>query len=312
MNIDRLKELTQKHTLIKAALYPAIISKRLLLKKKDSLLQKKMQWQKEVLDNLGEMLIGDPIIRVNEFNGIFSVDSHSDIFGRVIIDLCYEEKLSKLCLKYLDINKDVIDVGANIGLYTVMFAKNLSPQKKVLSVEPTKNALQRLRRNIEMNGVVNKVEIFEGVASDNNGSAEIKVIKGKEEYSSLGEMLHPWITNEKWILEKVISTTLDKLVDEKSLNPGFLKVDVEGAEHLVFKGAGKVLSEKRPIILSELSDFLLNRNGSSAMEVIDIIKSHGYDVFDPINPSVQPGIEAFGDIMCFPKEMNVLDINAVN
>jgi FkbM family methyltransferase len=301
MNFDRLKRISNKHPIIMAALHPAIIAKR-------SLLKNKYRLQQKVIDNLVEILIGDPVIRVDEFNGIFAIDPNSNIFSRVILLKCYEPQLVKFCMRYLDTNRDVIDVGANIGFYTVMFAKNIA-QKKVLSIEPTRNAIQRLRRNIELNGVIDKVDVFEGVASNRNGIVEIKTIKGKEEYSSLGEMNHPNIANNKWTSEEVMSATLDELIEKKSIDPGFLKVDVEGAEHLVFEGAKKVLGEKRPIILSELSDFLLRGNGSSAIEVINFIKEYEYDLFDTNNPSIQPGSKDSGDILCFPKEMKVrLDI----
>jgi FkbM family methyltransferase len=185
-----------------------------------------------------------------------------------------------------------------------MFAKLMS-ETKVLSIEPTKNAIQRLRRNIDLNGVADKILVFEGVASDKNGRIEIKTIEGKEEYSSLGEMKHPSIANDKWILEKVKSKRLDDLVEENSLDPGFLKIDVEGVEHMVFKGADKILSKYRPIILSELSELLLKNNHSSSIEVIDLLKSYDYDVFDAVYPAVPFEAKDFGDILCFPQEMNV-------
>ena len=301
MYAKRLKEFIHRYPFIKAAikaaLYPAIVVRK-------SFNNKKSFWQKEILNNLGDIIIGNPVIRVDEFEGVFTVSPHSHLFYRLILSKCYEPKLVKLCMKYLDKNRDAIDVGANIGFYSVLFAKNLA-NKKVLSIEPTKNAIQFLRQNIKLNDVTDKVVVFEGVASDKKGVDEIKTIKGKEEYSSLGKMIHPCIEKEKWSLEEVISNTLDNLVQEKSLDPGFLKVDTEGVEHLVFKGAQNVLSEKRPIILSELSDFLLKGNGSSAEEVIDLIKSNGYDLFDPMNPSVQPNGKNSDNIICFPKEMGI-------
>ena len=302
MNTDKTKELLQKYSIIKKFLYPVFSARRSFLQMRyNSLLKKKLPVQKELLKNIGEILIGDPVIRVDEFDGIFAVDSRSHIFAVVMMNKCYEQQLSNLCIKYLDKNKDAIDVGANIGFYSVLFAKNIN-QKRVLSIEPTKDTLKRLRRNIDLNNVSEKVEIFEGVISNSVGTVEIKVIKGKEEYSSLGEMQNPWITNEQWSSELVNSITLDKLVEDRSLNPGFIKIDVEGVEHLVFEGAQKVLKENRPIILSELWDFILKKNGSSAIEVISMIRSQDYEVFDPINPSINPEKGESVDIICFPKE----------
>lgn len=302
MKIDTLTANVYKHPVIKAliktAIYPAVIVRRALLKKK-------YLWQREVMANLSDVLIGNPVIRVDEFGGVFSVDPHSDLFYRAVMQKCYEPKLVQLCLKYLDKNRDVIDVGANIGFYTVMFAKNITKQRKVLSIEPTKNAIQSLRRNIELNGVIDRVEVFEGVASEREGVTEINTIRGKEEYSTLGKMELPSTQNEKWTSESVKSTTLNKLVEDTSLAPGFIKIDCEGAEYLVLQGAQKVLQAHRPVLFVEIHHSLLIQNSSSAKEVIDLIKAHEYDIFDPINPSIEPGAKDPGDILCFPKEMKV-------
>lgn len=297
MIIEQLKALAQRKPIIRFILYPAFIVRHLLLRLK-------YVQQKEVIINLSKVIVGDPVIEVEEFEGVFTIGVHSDLFNRIIIEKHYEPKLVKICKRYLDVNKDVIDVGANIGFYTVMFAKNIA-QQRVFSIEPTKNAIHRLRRNIELNGVANKVEVFEGAVSNTQGTAKIKTIKGKEEYSSLGEMIHPAISNEKWDLEEIISETLDELVRRNSLNPGFLKVDVEGTEHLVFAGARKILSEHRPIILSEVSELLLRENGSSSKQVIDTIISYEYDILELTQSSIQPGTKDFGNILCIPKEMNI-------
>jgi len=272
-----------------------LATRRAFLKKKHSL-------QMEPINNLRAILHGDIVVRLDDFKGIFTVDPRSDLFSRVMIGGNYEPKLIQMITRYIDKKRDVIDVGANVGFFTIALAKTVE-KGRILAVEPTSNALKRLRQNIEMNDVGNKVEIFEGVASNIIGLTKINTIIGKEEYSSLGKMKHFSIDGEKSALVEVMSTTLDALVEEKALDPGFLKVDVEGAEHLVFQGAQRILSENRPVILSELSDALLKENGASAKEIIDMLKKHDYDVFDPLTPSIAPRSKLYGDILCFPKEM---------
>lgn len=263
--------------------------------------KKKATYLKEAIKSLGQILIGDPVIRVEEFDGIFAVGVSSDLCSRILIKKRYEPRLVNLCKRYLNKDRDVIDIGANVGFYTVLFAKNISHRSKVLAVEPTKNATQRLRRNIELNGVMNKVEVFKGAVSNKNGTCRIHTVEGKEEYSSLGAMDHPKIKGKKWVTEKVMQITLDKLIEQKSLNPGFLKVDVEGSEHLVFEGAQNVLFKNRPVILSELSDFLLKKNGSSSKEVVALIKSYGYNIFNAADESIFSETKPFGDILCLPQ-----------
>jgi FkbM family methyltransferase len=268
-------------------------------------LTKKLEGQKKIIDNLIVLMQEDPILKVNEFDGIFCFDARSHLFERLVVHRYYEPELAHLCSSYVNPNKDVIDVGANIGLFSIMLAKKIDISHKVFAIEPTKNAASRLSRNIEMNHLTHKINVFQGVASNQSGTVEIKTIVGKEEYSSIGGISHPSVDNEQFVIEKVDSKTIDELVSINSINPGLIKVDVEGCEHFVFGGANETLKTKRPIIVSEMSNFLLNRNGSSSQEVIDLIKKHGYDIFDPLDPSAPTGSKDFGDIICFPKEMNI-------
>ena len=131
------------------------------------------------------------------------------------------------------------------------------------------------------NNVADNIIVFEGVVKDNTKTTKVKVIEGKEEYSTIGEMVHPSIKQEKYETKAVNATTIDLLVDEFSLDPGFIKMDVEGAENLVISGASKTIQEKRPIILSELYDDMLVANGSSAQEIIAKIIEYGYIAVNP-------------------------------
>lgn len=300
MNLEKIKTLANKHALLKRLLYPAIAVRRFFLKVRQS-------YQEEVYQRLCDLLIEDPVISIGEFRGSFAVDYRSDLFKRLLLTKQYEPELVKYCFKFIDKKRDVIDVGANIGFYTVLFAKKLNG-KKVLSIEPTVNALQRLYRNIKLNNIEKNVIVFEGAASNHVGITEIKTIDGREEYSTLGEWKHPSISEEKYIFQRTKVKTIDEIVNQYSLDPGFMKVDVEGMEHFVFEGSKKILENNRPVILSELSNYLLKKNGSSAKGIINFIKSYEYDVYDlnapnaPITSNLLL-IEDFTNILCIPKEV---------
>jgi FkbM family methyltransferase len=266
---------------------------------------RKSEYQQEVISNLISVMQEDPVLKVEEFDGVFCFDVRSHIFLRLAVNRYYEPGLARLCKAYIDPERDVIDVGANIGLFTVMFAKTINPSRKILAIEPTNNASSRLINNMQRNQVSEQVIAFKGVASNISGSTMIKTILGMEEYSSIGNMSHPVVDTEAYATETVESKTLDELISLYSIDPGFVKVDVEGCEHLVFGGGQVMLENSRPIIISELSEFLLARNGSSAEEVIQTIRKHDYDIFDPIDPFSRPGLKEFGDIICFPKELNI-------
>jgi len=132
------------------------------------------------------------------------------------------------------------------------------------------------------------------------GELEIRTIPGKEEYSSLGVMKHPSIAQNDFTSYQVPSERLDHLVEQYGLVPGFIKIDVEGVEHLVLEGAKITLEKYRPVILSEVSELLLSNNGSSAKQVIDFIKSYNYQIIDPLAPDKELSHQHCGDILCIP------------
>jgi len=252
-----------------------------------------------VLDNIGKTVQGDICTTVDEFQGEFYLDSRSALFRRIARDGFYEPTVTSTCLKYIDPEQDVIDIGANIGFYTVLFSKNITTGR-VLSIEPTSGAYQRLVKNIAHNQLSENIEIFNGAVSDSVSSQEIKVIEGREEFSTLGSMTHQAVTGEEWKIEHVQCDTIDNLVDKHDLKPGLIKMDVEGMEHVVFKGCLKTLESHRPVVITELSDLLLQNNGSSAKDVLALFTQFNYQVCSLIDPKIPVGEDAYGEVICIP------------
>jgi FkbM family methyltransferase len=295
MNFGRVKILTYRYPFLKNLLYPLILIRRFSL-------QKKIGHAQELYEHLCDLLVGDPVVKVDEFQGVFTIDCRSALFQRLFIYKEYEPVLVDLVLKYLDNDRDVIDIGANLGFYTVLFAQKLN-KTKVLAIEPELNSLQRLYKNIQLNNVTDKTIVFAGAVSDYNGRGEIKTLNGREEYSTMGHWKHPSIKNEKFDVYETEVTTVDNLVSKYSLEPGFIKIDVEGLEYSVLRGAKTTLENKRPIILCELSDYLLKQNNSSSIEVIKFLEFLNYTVVNAEAPEIKPVIKTLTNILCIPKEL---------
>jgi FkbM family methyltransferase len=249
--------------------------------------------------NLSNTLVEDPIVAIANFSGNFVIGARSDILRRLMLTGSYEPELVEICRRYVDPHRDVIDVGANVGLYTVLFS-SLAPLQRVLAIEPAPAALARLRRNLAINGVTDRVEVYAGAASATVSPVQMRVVTGREEYSTAGELAHPSVIGATFETLAVPASTLDALVSERRLNPGFVKIDVEGTEHTVLAGMQATIAEFRPVILAELSDPLLKRNGSSAHEVIEGIRRQGYALTDPLAPGAPAGVRPFGDLLCVP------------
>ena len=252
--------------------------------------------------NLSSLLVEDPCIEVAEFRGSFYLDARSALFRRVVSERHYEPELTRLCVEHCDRSRDVLDIGANIGFHAVLFGQLLREGGKgrVLSVEPTSNAFGRLSKNLDRNGLSGVVIAVHGAVSSQPGEIVIQTVEGMEEFSSVGSLVHPTVAEHEFKRETVTAHTVDALVAEHSLNPGFMKIDVEGAEGQVLAGARQTLTEHRPVILAELSDPLLRQSGSSSAEVIDLLREHNYRIEDPLRPDSSPGDREYGDILCIP------------
>lgn len=143
------------------------------------------------------------------------------------------------------------DIGSNIGLYSIYAAiqkKNIS----VISFEPSTSNLRILSRNISINNLQKKIKIFQIPLIDKKNSFsemfERKFGEG-ESHNTLdqnigfdGKKITP---NNSY---QLFSTSIDQLIRDKILNiPNYIKIDVDGLEHLILKGAFETL--KNPNIL---------------------------------------------------------------
>jgi FkbM family methyltransferase len=253
---------------------------------------------RRVAENVVSALVEDPVIRVSGYPGQFAVGRTSDILRRIVITGSYEPELVRVCKAYVDAARDAIDVGANIGLYSVLLTTLC--RARVLAIEPTPAALARLRRNLLMNGVEGKVIVFPGAAAAAETELNMRMVTGREEYSTGGRQLHPSAVGSEFATVSVQAQTVDTLVKEHNLDPGFIKIDVEGMEHTVLAGMRSTLEKHRPVILAELNDPMLRMNGSSAREIINYLQSFGYTLSDPLADWRAPGDRSYGDLLCVP------------
>jgi FkbM family methyltransferase len=221
---------------------------------------------------------GTLIVSAPYFGGCFEMDCRSHILKRLLVEQHYECEVLDAVKSCIDPDRDAIDVGANIGFFAVLMASLLLPPNRVLAVEPTPGARKRLQSNIERNGCRNVI-VFGGVAAERSGVFSINVIAGMEEYSSLAKMVHPSIEGRDHQELPVPGKTIDELVEEHGLRPGFIKIDAEGAEQRVLAGSKATIERYRPVVMLEVwPDQLLAAAGGSCGAVNEFFSSRGYSL----------------------------------
>lgn len=168
--------------------------------------------------------------------------------------------------KYLPVSGTFFDIGANIGLMTLVAAgiKNT----RVHSFEPSPVAYPRLFENINLNNLSSRVLIHQIAVSDKGGWINFN----DDERS---ELSHISTKNEDG--QKIKTTTIDSYCQKNSINKiDVLKIDVEGAELSVLKGAKQMLElGKIKHIYCELNCASINY-GSSNSETLKYLESLGY------------------------------------
>ncbi|KAG8376002.1 hypothetical protein BUALT_Bualt09G0017700 [Buddleja alternifolia] len=169
-----------------------------------------------------------------------------------------------------------VDVGANVGMAT--FAAAVMGFK-VLAFEPVFENLQRICEGIYFNRITDSVQVFRAAASDRSGNITFHKLVGRLDNSAISASgaRMAFKSNEE-IAVQVKTIPLDDVIRE-SEPVLMLKIDVQGWEYHVLKGATKLLSRKKreaPYLIYEEDERLLKASNSSAKEIRKFLHSMGY------------------------------------
>lgn len=176
----------------------------------------------------------------------------------------YEPETTAYMKKHIKKGDVVVDVGANIGYFTLIMARAVGPTGKVLAFEPSDELRAILQRNVKVNGYSDRVEIFPHAVSDNIGTATFFLNRGHGQNS---------LIPRKGTVEvmKVKTTTLDKVLEAYPTTK-IVKIDVEGAESDVLRGMKKTLNRIRNLAI--IFEFLPTHTGFSWMELEELLSAY--------------------------------------
>lgn len=164
-----------------------------------------------------------------------------------------------------------VDVGANIGYYTLMMRKAIGPGGHIVAIEPSPENLRELRMNVERNGLSNMVQILDCAVGDSRQRVGLR------------EGINSGVTEIGTGAYEVQIDTLDDLITGPV---DFIKMDIEGYETFALKGGGRLLREQRPVLFVEVHPAFLRNLGASATQVIEQLRAYGYE------PEVHEQVEA--------------------
>lgn len=167
------------------------------------------------------------------------------------------------------------DVGAHVGYHTMLMAKLVGSTGSVHAFEPLPHNLDRIKRHIERNDQQNIVRVHALALSDSGGTGtmrgtdDLATSSGGYLLSARPPLSASYVNGYRNMV--VEQRTLDQIVDQPNMPaPDLIKIDVEGAEVSVLRGAAETLRKWKPFLIIEF------HNAVNAVEGMEILHQAGY------------------------------------
>jgi FkbM family methyltransferase len=208
--------------------------------------------------------------------GPYTMEAPSDMFWAFRGGAYYEKGMTRwLPLLMAEAACSVFfDVGANYGYYSLLLA---TCADEVHAFEPVTSTLSVLQTNLVCNQVEN-VQVHRTALSDSTGTETMHLFSSSGN-NSFYDTEHGFAVRDIGS-EPVPVNTLDQMIYEEGLPvPGLIKIDVEGAELHVLRGARRLLTEHHPMLTVEFSESHFRTAGYSRADIVNELTSNGYEIF---------------------------------
>lgn len=223
------------------------------------------------------MLLNRPL--TVSFHGIpVLLVPRGEVAGEIWAGVHRERQEVSFILSVLEPGMIFFDIGANAGLFAISAAKKIGG-KGVFAFEARPSTCDLLKRNLLLNGLAN-VNVVQKALGGTVGEAVPQLAaRGRDDRNTLSQATHP---ESKLVgQQEVGTTTVDVFMkDHKIPRVDVMKVDIEGAELMMFRGARDLLERAdAPLILYEGFGFLTRGFGYHPVEILWFLESCGYSLF---------------------------------
>lgn len=215
-------------------------------------------------------------------NGVtYDLDLSQGIDFAIYLGGMFERNTALALSKLTKPSSLVLDIGANIGAHTLHLANLVGPSGRVMAFEPTDFAFRKLRSNLDLNpSLISRVEAFHCFLTASDEASVPSTI-----YSSwpLAEEagLHAKHLGREMPTESAQARSLDSLLSERAdRKVQLVKLDVDGFECDVLRGATSMLRDARPIFVMELAPYVLEERGASLDQLLSYFIPNGYVIYD--------------------------------
>jgi FkbM family methyltransferase len=242
-----------------------------------------------VADFLKNRLAQKPVRGVKKVTGGIVMDHNtSDFLQREIyVHRDFEPNIRTEIQKRLRRGDQFLDIGANVGFYSLHAAKTVGANGTVYAFEPAPETRKALERNLLLNGIRNVIPVAVALSNSIGRSELFLDARNNSGASSLRKS-----PNSGGSVEVELDT-YDNYAARNGLSvPALVKIDVEGAEVKVLRGMHDLLSRSdRPAVILEVSEWSLKQMGSSKEELFEFMIQHRYKA----RLLSRPGVSIFSE-----------------
>lgn len=206
---------------------------------------------------------------------VFGKNKHVKMYGIGLGQIFSKTELhlQDIINKYVKHGGSVLEVGANIGFFTIYFSKHVGSTGKVYAFEPIPSTYDVLKNNILLNSLIN-IETYNLAASSAPGEIVFRMPNGDHSTASMH-----WHKSCEDAEEYIVNAVdLDSMFHDKKID--FVKIDVEGAEGDVIAGMEKIISASKPIVFVECSEI-------GRQVFWEVMKKYNYRCFHATNDKIE-------------------------
>ena len=189
----------------------------------------------------------------------------------------YNKLDTEIVTNHIRTNDFVIDIGAHIGYYSLIFAKLVGAHGHVFSFEPEPSNFKLLEKNIKINNYKN-ITIIQKAVSNKNTKSTLYV---GQQSSGANRLYEPNKTfTQDFKTTEVDCLKLDSFLPIVNSKINFIKIDVEGSEYNALLGMKKIIEKNSNLkIFTEFDPLAISDSGENSEKIIDFLINQGFDIF---------------------------------
>jgi FkbM family methyltransferase len=228
----------------------------------------------------------------------------------------YDCELMSQLSRCLSEGDTALDIGANVGFWTVALGKRLRDLRGMLfAFEPVPANFARLEENVDLNDLGSTVCCMQAALGEEEGSLELAVDHRNGAVTGNAVVVRGGVGNYMKATDQAQVARLDRVAEELNVTRcRFMKIDIEGAEAMAFRGGMNFLRSCRPIIFGEFNRFWMRQFNDSFLDVARMFEPLSYLIFQRTHPTwtriTAPTVD-LSDVLLVPAETSRASLQAI-